>query len=77
MARGRTTHQADITRVMKALKDVGLGAASIVCLPGGGVEIKPGPLTLDPAGKQPAAPVDDLQAWREQKNARRALKGSE
>lgn len=76
MARGKTTHQADISRVMRALKDVGLGAASIVCLPGGGVEIKPGPLTQAGGETQPAGPVDDLQAWRDRKNARRAPEGA-
>jgi hypothetical protein len=61
---------------MKTLKRAGLGAASIVCLPGGGIEIKPGPLTPTEEPPQPADPVDDLTAWRERKNARRAPEGA-
>lgn len=77
MPRGKTAHQSDIDRVMKCLKRSGHGVASIVCLPGGGVEIKPGPLTDAEPEKQPAQPVDDLTAWRERKNGRRATQGSE
>lgn len=77
MSRGKTAHQSDIDRVMKCLKRAGHGVASIVCLPGGGVEIKPGPLTAPTTEQQPPEPADDLAAWRERKNGRRAAQGSE
>lgn len=77
MARGKTAHQSDIERAIKVLTKTGQGVAAIVCLPGGGVEIRPGPLTPADASPQPAPPADELAAFRERKHARRAAQGSE
>lgn len=72
MPRGPAVRQADIDRALKSLARAGLAAASITIRAGGEVVITPGPLTPSTAPGDLAAPVDELDAFRARKNARRA-----
>lgn len=76
MSRGPAVRQADIDRVLKSLANNGLAAASITVRVGGEVVITPGPLTPAATPGEPPAPVDELDAFRARKNARRAAQGS-
>lgn len=67
MPRVPTVRQADLDRVMKALKANGQGAARIEVRPGE-VIIIPGALT----DGEPSPHLSDLDAWRERKRGRSA-----
>lgn len=74
MSRVPTVRQADLDRVLKALKAAGYGPASIVVRPGGEVVITPGPAVAGNAGaltpEEPAAKPEDLDGWRARKRER-------
>ncbi len=65
MSRVPTVRQADLNRVLRALKDANLTAGRIEVRPGGEVIIIPTSSTAQPAS------ADPLEHWR-QERARRA-----